>query len=101
MPFPHLEATAEWCAATKRHETAVLLEAAALSQYLRVGMHEHEDAEQAVRFQISRSHFDAITCEQAQRVGEGLSYREALQQVRECLSFHTGVDGSEQITVRL
>jgi hypothetical protein len=81
-----LDVTAGWCAGIARHEAAVLLEAAAHSQYRRVGMSEHVDAEQARRFELSRSQLDPVTCEQAQRVGHSLSYREALRQVRECLS---------------
>ena len=33
-------------------------------------MIEHVDAQQALRFELSRSQLDALTCERAQRVGQ-------------------------------
>ncbi len=80
-----LDVTAAWCAGTGLHETAVLLEAAAHSQYLRVGMSQHVDAQQTRLFELSRAQLDPITCQRAQLVGETLSYAEALRRVRELL----------------
>ena len=84
-----LDVTAAWCAGTGLHETAMLLEAAARSQYRRVGMSQHVDAQQTRRFQLSRSQLDPITCERAQLVGETLSYTEALGRLRELLDVQT------------
>ena len=67
----------------------MLLEAAARSQYRRVGMSQHVDAQQTRRFELSRSQLDPITCERAQLVGETLSYTEALGRLRELLDVQT------------
>lgn len=80
-----LDVTAVWCAVVGRHESAVLLEVAARTQYQRVGMYARSDEADVMRFEHSRSQLDPVACEQAQRIGAGLTYREALRQVQDVL----------------
>jgi hypothetical protein len=80
-----LDATAAWCAGTGQHEAAILLEAAARTQYGRVGLSEHSDAEQTRHFELARSQLDPVTRERAQLAGERLSYSDAVWRSRELL----------------
>lgn len=82
--------TAERCASVGMNEAAVLLEAARVSQYRRVGMGEALDARRVERFALARSRLDAATLEQAERLGASLTYVDAMLRMRECVSGEPG-----------
>jgi predicted ATPase/DNA-binding winged helix-turn-helix (wHTH) protein len=79
-------ATAEWCACAGQNEAAVLLEAARLAHYQRVGMADAPDPAQARRLEGARAMLDDASRERLQLAGGALGYREALQEVRDRLA---------------
>ena len=85
---------AQWAAASCEHEAAVLLDAACVQQYSRVGMQDRLEPQQVERFEHARQALDTATRERLQAAGRALSYEGALQQVREFLARTTGSDFS-------
>jgi predicted ATPase len=81
--------TAQWAAVVGQHEVAVVLDAAFAEQHARAGMRDRPGPRRVERFEHTRLALDAATRERLLRVGRALSYEQALQSVRACL---TGAD---------
>ncbi len=86
--------SAEWAVASGEHATAVLLNAACVQQYGRVGMEDRREPQQVERFEGARQALDPATRDRLQVAGRALTYDGALQQVREFLARATGSDFS-------
>ncbi len=86
--------SAEWAAASGEHEAAVLLGAACVQQYGRVGMQDRLEPQQVQRFERARQALDPATRERLQAAGRALSYEGALQQVREFMARTMGSEFS-------
>ena len=82
--------TADWAAATGEHEAAVLLDAACVQQYGRVGLEDRLDDQQVQRLQRARQALDAASCARLQAAGRALSYSGAVQEVSAFLTRAAG-----------
>ena len=77
---------AEWAAAVHDNETSVLLDAACVQQYGRVGMEDRLDAPQVQRLEAARQALGAARLVALQTAGQALGYADALEQVRAFLA---------------
>ncbi len=82
--------TAQWAAASGEYEAAVLLDAACVQQYGRVGMQDRLEPQQVERFEQARRALDPKARQELQATGRALTYTDALQQVHELLARTVG-----------